>query len=904
MKKSKFWEGLTPEQYSYITGINETVEDKTLIRPHSRYIMASTDYSDGVSLRKLGLSSDGFGYGRLPYDGTGIYSGFARGMGIFQLQGNASNFATYFTQIVPTTMPYATTSASSWDQWGFSSVTKTNIGTYTGRASAPFSNALPCHVYSNFVDSMTDFMQLNGAWDISGTTTPAPLIQQGPIAVLTTGSGVLSGYYAWCYTFVDANGNESQPSPLVASGNLSSNSGLLAITPGANITQAVWAKIRIYRTVTNSAAVTASGNPIFSYVYGLDVIITGSSTYNVTDNTPDTSLSSAITVNASGNPNVYLLQNVNYVNGALAALDTSAVCKFLVGWNNALWGGYWNISGTDFPIHVYYSASFDNSQSSTGNVTSWNNTNYLIVGTLEDGKIIGLYPGLQGRLYVFKEFSAYIIQSTGNSAIPYSCTPISNGFGLYHHSIAEVGGAVIGRAKDGIYQFNGSSFKPIAHPIYKTMNRLIQPDADSGVYDSAKMRYYLAVCDSNISNSFQIEVPVQPFLTNNEGEYVIDNEGQYIYNDQPSVIYDSIINCFNNTVLVYDLNTQTWETHRREPVQVFGRLKDNSGREKIFALGMSGDIFCLIDGNCFGPCFSFIGGTNGNITYNGQVLAGTNALKGYPVFIPFFMSSSGSVQFSDYSSVISSNQYIPFNGLELMLPIDPLPSTDPNLQAMVLIPNQQCTFVSMTGSNGMVIQNSIGYLPAGSNNYSVFDLNNNQMYMWPDGGISVGAIDTLNPINELFNPPPTSWDKLLIIPERNFGVNGSYATPIQAFVTPPFGIRLNDMAQKVFQMFRLQIKGAGLMYVYGFKDGNNSYQLGPFACTPDESHSFVINSNPINNYQKGGVTQPNSYQQMIHLNGLTAKYMRFMVWMVRGTGWFEIQDFTCYSRVMQELDNG
>jgi hypothetical protein len=115
----------------------------------------------------------------------------------------------------------------------------------------------------------------------------------------------------------------------------------------------------------------------------------------------------------------YPMTNVAYVNGALAALATTAIPKFLVGWNNALWGGFWNIGGTDYPTSVYFSASVDNSGLSNGNNTSWNSYNYINVGTLDDGKIIGLYPGLQGRLYVFKEFGTYIIQPTGNSALPY-----------------------------------------------------------------------------------------------------------------------------------------------------------------------------------------------------------------------------------------------------------------------------------------------------------------------------------------------------------------------------------------------------------------------------------------------------------------------------------------------------
>lgn len=884
MKKGPFWQGLTPEQYSYIAGINETVEDKTLIRPHTRYLIASTDYSDGISLRKLGLSTDGLGYGRLPYDGTGINSGFARGMGIFQIQGSASNFSTYFTNIFPTGPTYPTNSVSSWDQWAFNSTTKTNIGSFNGRGSSPVGIALPCHVFTNGVDVLTDFMQMEGAWNVSGTTTPGKLIQQPTNApTLGTGSGNLSGYYAYCYTLIDINGNESQPSPLVASGNLSSNNVAVSFTlAGVTGIGTIWVTARIYRTQpTETVAVSASNNPTFYHVPGIDVtLLAGTTSYTSSaDNVSDLILGAS-----------YPMSNVGYINGALAALDVSAVPKFLVGWNNALWGGFWNIGGVDNPTAVYFSASVDNSGLSNGNVTSWNSYNYINVGTLDDGKIIGLYPGLQGRLYVFKEFGTYIIQPTGNSALPYSCVPISSGFGLYHHSIAEIGGAVIGRAKDGIYQFNGSSFKPLAHPLYKTMGRLIQPDADSGTYDSAQMRYYLAVCDSNITNSYQTQVS---------------------YGSTPTVA-TSIINAFRNTVIIFDVNSQTWETHHNEPIQCFGKLKDTGGREKIFALGMSGDVFCLVDGNCQGSTFSFLAtpqSSLGNNVFSGYNLSIEPDTTWHPfVFVPFSISSDGNIQFMDFQTILQAISTAPHSSTTVYSVNNFLPINDASINFMVMIQNYFDTVNSVSSGNLNMLNNF--YDATASNNYSLYDLTNSSTYMWNDGGISISGTQQISPLNESFSPVPSANDSMVILPYRFFpnfkdANNNSDAIPFHVFMTPPFGIRLNDMAQKVFQMFRLQIKGSGTLNIYGFKNGNITYEKGPFLSTPDETHSFVINSNPINLTTENGsaLLLPNSYQQMVHLQGLTAKYMRFMIWMVRGTGWFEIQDVTCYSREMQELEN-
>ena len=186
-RPSKFHEGLIPEQFSFITGINETVEEKTLIRPHTRYIMAATDYADGISFRKLGLSTDGMGYGRLPFDDTVFASGYGRGMGIFQLYGGANYFASYFATPFPTGSPYASTSVNELAQWSFTG-TKTSLATLTGPTNNPVNTQLPCHVFANYLDIITDNQFLNAIWNLSGTITNAPLIQQPTAPALAVSS--------------------------------------------------------------------------------------------------------------------------------------------------------------------------------------------------------------------------------------------------------------------------------------------------------------------------------------------------------------------------------------------------------------------------------------------------------------------------------------------------------------------------------------------------------------------------------------------------------------------------------------------------------------------------------------------------------------------------------------------
>ena len=745
--------------------------------------------------------------------------------------------------------------------------------TFNGPSGNPVNTQLPCHQFYNSIDITTD-NQFFEYWGNDGTAVPMPLIQQGIAPTYATSGTGLTGYYAYCWTLVDANGNESQPSPLLAT-SLLANNGIILTIPASGITNiGNWTTIRIYRTLTNVATVVATSNPTFYHVPGLDTNLSGLPQTIAVDNVPDSTLQL---------PNNYQLTNVAYINGALAALPTTSVPRFLVSWNGQVWGGNWNNGA--LPIRVYWSSSVDNSQLSSGNCTSWNSFNYIDVGSIDDGNIIGMYPGLQGRLFIFKENATYIIQPTGNtSGIIYSSTPVSSEYGMYHHTIAEMGGAVIGRTRDNIMIFNGSSYKlaGAAPLIRKTLARCIQPEADSGVFDSNKQRYYLAVCDSEIESSYQTQIT---------------------YNNGTNHTVTNIINCLRNSTIIFDVPTNAYETHHRTEIQVFGKLKDSSGREKVFGLGMSSDIHVLVEGNIFGPSYSFFGQYFGtNVILSDQINStppGANDTNAF-LFIPFVINTDGQITFLDFSSqgIFSINHTSPDTAMEFTS-FFPLPISSSATVPICLVPNQLDFVKSFSGGNITTLNNV--YRASCSNNYSIYDFNIPFLYMNIDGGLKVNALQVLAPINESFSPSLSIGDQICLIPYRYFD-NFQFRTPvpIQAFVTPPFGIRLDDMVRKAFEMFRLQIMGQGTLNIAMFLDGNDTYQYGPYGLgfSPDSTYSFVINQNPRTLVNSLGV--PRSYQQMIYLKNQVGYYARFMIWCVRGSAWFEIQDFTAYYRKMEE----
>src|SRR5262249_49189947 len=120
-----------------------------------------------------------------------------------------------------------------------------------------------------------------------------------------------------------------------------------------------------------------------------------------------------------------------------------------------------------------------------------------------------------------------------------------------------------GRTKDGIASFNGSAYKIISNQIRRTLQNCIVPEGDSGVYDFGTGRYYLTVCDSRLTGSYN-----QSFNSNN-----------------------TIFLAFRNTTIVFDAPSGTWETHKNVFYQVFAKIKDSYGKQRIIAGGVLSDYY-------------------------------------------------------------------------------------------------------------------------------------------------------------------------------------------------------------------------------------------------------------------------------------------------------------------------
>lgn len=707
-------------------------------------------------------------------------------------------------------------------------------------------------VFNNSMTLLSTFGSLgSGNGQFNNPTAIAN--KSGTVYVVDTGNSRLesfvvsstTGNYAYTLIAIDSNGNESLPSTLSTVALSGQQAQLTINSNGLEATATGWKKIRIYRTLINTSIVVAANNPIFYYVPGLDVtLVNGTTSYVVYDGVPDTTLQAVTN---------FSMTNVAYSSGILQALDTTLAPKFVCTFNGQVFGGYWSGASGTFKRRIYWSNSTDNSGLSNGNITSWNALNFIDVGTDADGEIIGLYPGLQGRLYIFKQLSTYLLQPTGNSVLPFSVTPISSEYGMYHHSISETIGAVYGRTKDGIAIFNGTTFKHISHNLYPLISRSVAPYGDSGVYDFTTQRYYLAICDPSLSQSSNTSNPTS---------------------GNADLLYS-----YRNTVIAYDVNTGSFEIHARCPIQVFQKFKDTNGTQSIFAVGMNSDIYQIMEqGDISGPSVSGIAtvAAFNQITTTGISLPA--GMIGKQIYLTYFdNSAANALVFTSYLSTITA-----VSGTTVTVN-DPLPYSTNAYICSFFIDNAGGT-IGATSSNIQLLDTNNYFQSSNVDHDGFIDVSpttfqavNN--YLPQSSGLTVSSTTKLVPQSSNFGFSPTVGDLYVLTPYLWFSAQNP--VPVRLFRTPPFGTRLNDEYQKMFTELWLWIKGTGTLVVNEFQDGNYT--------APTATYTMPIKSNAQFNWQK------------VSLKGNHGIYTRFDIFMVRGTGRFEIMGTRGYYRLMEAL---
>lgn len=660
----------------------------------------------------------------------------------------------------------------------------------------------------------------------------------------------LNGNYAWIMTLVDIYGNESLPSRMSASSLFTTSfyAQLNFTIPDVNLNQ--WATARFYRTLGQATPVLESENPVFYHIPGLDFNIQFPLTppLFVIDNTSDLDLQAVTN---------YRMTNITYFKGVLQALDVRSVPKYITSFDGRIFGANWHgvtfpVQGF-FPFRVYWSDLTDNSQVSPGNITSWNALNYIDIGNEGDGEIIGIKSGLQGRLYIFKRNATYILTATGNNLTPYIVTQISSEYGFFHHSVAETTSSLIGRTKDGIATFNGSSYHHISHDIRITLGRSVTPQWDSGVFDYTNSRYYLTIYDPTLSPSAQVN-----------------------FNGREDLLY-----AYRNTVICFDFNNGEFEFYRRCPIQVFGKLFDNQGRDKIVGLGMTSDIYFIIpDGDICGASISGFATPIDSTTLNlGAVDPQNPRFQGKTIYITFMDNTQGNaLTFLTYRSTVVSNIAPNTN---VIVVADPLPEVGNNVFVMY---HMDSTLGRATLNGAILFDAQTYFQNPTMQNFGIADITDGTPLVTPiAGGLNATDFSNITGLDFAsggFSIPNPSEKRYILIPYRWFGAGDSL--PVRSFKTPPFGLRSNDKVKKCFLYFRLQVMGSGTLTLNHYLDGSN---------TVSKTYTITIPSNT------------KFSQVLISLDGSTGYYSRFELTQPRGAGHFEIMDFRCYYRHQEALSN-
>lgn len=948
---SVFHKGLESEDLSYVLGIDQTRSEKHLLQFTRRRVYAYTDVADGVSFRKGNLVTDGLGFSKINVgSGNSIQSIVnanygLRGMGLFQsLNVGGLNPTVVGAIFADINMSTGALTAKLCSTNFLSTIPSNVVSTYT---PSKLINLL-CHASLNGIDILADGDRFYRYYP-PATAIYSPAIVQASTPTLAdvTQAGILNGYYAYCVTLVDANNNESLPSVLVATASLAAKKVIIAVTlagtGGTDSAADGWKTIRLYRTLSNGAstastatvtqtllptgtvtvvstvgfpgagsilingttpattsatgvvtpgvpiqqiitytgtaattftgctggagtiatgatvtsqgttgtAVTASENPEFFHVPGLDITLTpGTNSYTFSaDNNDDVTITTGTSfyplalggIQTDGS-------NITYFNGALQTLNVAWVPTFISTWQNRILGSNWNNQGAiQYKSRLYWNDLQDSSQTSVGNIGGWNALNFLDFDQGDGLPIIGQYPGLQGRFYVFKINSTFVLQATGNSSSPFLPTKINSEYGMYHHSIAGAESSIFGRTRDGVASFNGTSYKIISQPIRDFLKTCITPEMDSGVYDFNTKRYYLAVCSNQLNNTFQF--------------------------------YDKItIPQTRNATIVFDANTGTWEIHKNTPFQKFSKILDDFGKEKIFAVGASSDIYAIEQMNIFGNAFvSQVTVASATTLTFGVTLP--QSFVGRQIYITDYRISpnvlSNLTSWISYSSTITA-----ISGTTVTVN-DPLP--------IGVVAGATCT-AHIQNSYGTIGSHTSSTLVDANNYHLVNEVNYGSQLIvsdpahvladTPEGTVSYTSATTTSSTGT-FSPALVDGNGYVIIP-GSFFAQISAQIPYFIYLTPPFGELKGSAYKKKFDSAYFQIKGSGTLRIRTFIDGSATATQTNYLAIPSTS-KFL--------------------QRFSYLNGSTGNYMRIELGMMKGSGWFEINEFGMRYRKLGQLRN-
>ncbi len=650
----------------------------------------------------------------------------------------------------------------------------------------------------------------------------ANLVYIPPVGVITEGdAGVLDGTYSYKATFIDDAGNETGGGT-TATVTISSKKAVVTFDLAAyNDANIGFSYVKLYRT--------ENGGSVYYYLgdtNGRIAIEAITDSYVFTDNATDASI--------IGNEQ---LDNDSPVNITAANYLTIFQDRLI------LWGV--TEGSTYYPYRMRWCRIGEIGGVIQTNIYSFHEDDYKDFNKNNNDEVIG-GAVLGGRLFTFKGDETWESIPTDADPEAYGIWGMHNQvdteFGMYHHTIANVGGPIIGLTRDGVCVFNGSSFQLISGPISEILKRALFPEVNSGVFDMAEGRYYLTICDGSLAGTYG-----RPVSTT------------YLYQ-----------NAARNATLVYDISQKSWEYHPYVFNQVYSTLEDSQNKPKIFCGGSISDINVMVGDYGFnGPSYCAVAAvTNASAITDSSFSGADDTFNGRRIALPIcYDSESSSVIFTDFATWIADNEV---TGTTAVIALqDSIPLKHAYLTWYVV--NACYGTTKSTGNTTTLDDNgNNGFKASCLDGCSCAFASTAKVYNNLRVGGAVIDIDSMNFGGAAY---ATSKNYVLFpykyIDQPSPDFYSSHYEPRIVFYTPPLGAEEYHYL-KLFRYLRMYARGECEIRVRVFKDGSKTTSQVVTAITLSNEDVFK--------------------QKLSALAGHSGRSIRFELSLPRGAGEFEIAE--------------
>ena len=788
--------------FKVFNGLDQNLSDEEQL---AKKMTASCE---GLSFRGGKLSTNQFGYGCIPFTWT---KSTQRGYGIVP----STELGKFFTVVAKVSGSGLDSNTHLQSLFDF---TSTSIDTHNPKLLVS-SGILNGVVVTADGNSMRKYFQTTVADDLS-------ILPLAPTFSADSGTSGISGTYLYRVVLLDVNLNETGGGTVSASHTVTNQVVNLTLDLTGYVANPVtqWRYVRFFRTTNGGATY---------YFLNQQTLVGGTTTYTYADSTSDATLTGAGSyqlINPDPAPAGFYADVIIVDDNRAIAIATTE-------------------SGTYYPNRVRWTVLTDSSDTSTGNVNSWRANDYEDIQNDTTNENIGGYAGLGGRTFIFAKNGTWAMAATGDKDKPFTFAQIDSTYGLYHHSIDNAGGYLIGRTRDGLATFNGSTLKPIGQEVSILFKNCLLAKGDSGAYDYKNKRYYLSVLDSRIVGTY------------------ISNTGTL----------QEFIRMYRNTMVCFDVKEGCYEVHSNVFLQVIKNIQDSNGNFNIFGVGFSNDVHIFVNGCLTGPSVSLKAPVDGISGLNFTALTSTlNKLLNRKIFVPIFINATDAkISFMPYSSTITASVA---GAVTLNDELNIFEDTSEDYLAIVDVSNGTTT---TGGGTNLVDEGNNFFLSSCLAGYSAyFDTDGTgQVYtnVYARSSLTVQTSSALTG----GSASPASGRKYLIAAALRFPSTASNQVRYHFFKTPLFGTN-TSVNTKCFRYIWLNVRGSGVLRIRTYLDGNT---------TVDETRYVTLADR-----NKWVMTR-------VDLKGSTGDTMAIDVGMARGAGDFECQEITLWWRKLGRLRN-